>query len=95
MLEVAADVPGAEGRRSGLLEDDCHDVVPDVALTEELLAVVWGEGEERRDMEHHLHVSVLVVDAIQPRGVRWMEGSDGGEFSARLGIDTFTLNCLT
>lgn len=36
VLEVRADVLGAEGLGSGLLEHDGDDVVPDVALPEQL-----------------------------------------------------------
>lgn len=91
MLEVTANVSGAEGWRSGLLEDDGHDVVADVTLTEELLAVVWGEGKERRDMEHNLNVSVLVVNTVQPRRVSWKDIKKGlaSSWFFILGYDSF------
>lgn len=42
VLEVGADAPGGEGARPGLLEDDGHDVVPDVPLPQELRS---GKGD--------------------------------------------------
>ena len=44
VLEVGADGAGGEGQRSGLLEDDGDDVVPDVPLPQELPwgAMGWG-----------------------------------------------------
>lgn len=36
VLEVGPDAAGREGPRPGLLEDDGHDVVPDVPLPQEL-----------------------------------------------------------
>lgn len=74
MLEVTTNVFGAERRCAGFLEDDGHDVVADVSLPQELLSVVWGEGKERRNVEHHLQVSVLGVNAVQSSGVRWGGG---------------------
>lgn len=32
MLELGPDVPGSEGQRARLLEDDRHDVVTDVTF---------------------------------------------------------------
>lgn len=70
MLEVTANVSGAKGRCSRLLEDDGHNIIANVPFPEELFAVVWGEGQQGRDMEHHFHIPVLVVNTVQPRGVR-------------------------
>lgn len=42
VLEVGPDAPGGEGARPGLLEDDGHDVVPDVPLPQELRS---GKGD--------------------------------------------------
>lgn len=44
VLEVRADVLGAEGLGSGFLEHDGDDVVPDVALPEQL-QVMEHRGE--------------------------------------------------
>ena len=48
------------------LEDDGDDVVADVSLPEELLAVGGGVGEEGRHVEHHLTVLVHRVHRILP-----------------------------
>lgn len=45
VLEVGPDAAGREGPRPGLLEDDGHDVVPDVPLPQELRS---GRGGEDR-----------------------------------------------
>lgn len=47
MLEVAADVLWAEGGSTWLLEDNRDDIVANVSFPKKLLAVIWGEGEER------------------------------------------------
>lgn len=47
VLEVRADVLGTEGLGSGLLEHDGDDVVPDVALPEQLQVM-----KHRREIEH-------------------------------------------
>ena len=64
MLELALEV-GYEGQGPGLLEDDGDDVVSDVALPGQLLAVVGGEGEEGGHVEHHLVARVLRVHRVQ------------------------------
>lgn len=49
VLEVRADVLGTEGLGPGLLEHDGDDVVPDVALSEQL----WGrQTKHRRELWH-------------------------------------------
>lgn len=51
MLEVRADVLGAEGLGSGLLEHDGDDVVPDVPFPEQL-----QEMKHRREFRHARHL---------------------------------------
>ena len=70
VLELALDV-GDEGEGARLLEDDGDDVVADVALPRQLLAVVRGEGQEGGDVEHELVAHVVRVHAVQAGGVVW------------------------
>ena len=51
------------------LKDDGDDVVPDVSLSRQLLSVVGGVGQKRRDVEHDLVALVLRVHRVQPGGV--------------------------
>ena len=51
------------------LEDDGDDVVADVSLAGELLAVVGREGEEGGDVEHHLVVPLVGVHRVEARRV--------------------------
>ena len=58
---------------SSNLKDDGDDVVADVALPGQLLAIVRGEGEQGWDVEHDLVALVLCVDRVEPRRVVWNE----------------------
>ena len=68
VLELRLEV-GDEGERARLLEDDGDDVVADVALARQLLAVVGREGEERRHVEHDLVGASVGVHRVEARRV--------------------------
>lgn len=51
VLEMRADILGTEGFGAGFLEHDGDDVVPDVALPEQL-QVMEQRGEEEEEDEH-------------------------------------------
>ena len=68
VLELRFQV-GNEGERPGLLEYDGDDVVSDVSLARELLAVVGRVGEEGGDVEHELVAGVGGVHGVEAGGV--------------------------
>lgn len=65
VLEVRADVLGAEGLGSGLLEHDGDDVVPDVALPEQLQV-----RKHRREFRHRGGSGVLFCFVFKTPGSR-------------------------
>ena len=58
-----------EGPGSLLLEDERDDVVSDVALSRQLLAVVGREREEGAHVEHELVAAELAVHRVLARRV--------------------------
>lgn len=64
VLELRPDALRGERERARLLKDDRHYVVTDVALPKELLTIVRGEREHRRDVKHYLAILVFRVDRV-------------------------------
>lgn len=63
VLELRADVLGRERKGSRFLEDDGHDVVPDVTLPQQLLPVVGRERQQRRHVKLQINQFNVIIQS--------------------------------
>jgi hypothetical protein len=68
-IRTTNEIKSDKKSKSLNLKDDGDDVVSDVSLPRQLLPVVGGVGQKRRDVEHDLVALVLRVHGVQPGGV--------------------------
>jgi len=69
VLELGPDGTWRKGQCTGLLENDCDQVVANMSLSRDLLTVAVRVGQHGGDVEHDLLAAELGEDTVCARSV--------------------------